>query len=200
MEKAQKLFHRTYLTTGQAARHCQVSVPALKRWIQDGRLATFKTPGGHRRIGIEEFQSFLQQHGMPPYPTPAPESATRILIVDDEPLVVDLFVDLLTSDPRGFTLTTAQDGYDALIKVGTFQPSLLILDVLMPRLDGVEVCRRLKAQPETQAIKILGITGYPHMIPALMAAGADACLPKPLDFQLVQQELQRLLATLEATR
>jgi CheY-like chemotaxis protein len=122
------------------------------------------------------------------------------LIVDDEPQVVDLFVDLLAEDPRGFLLDTAMDGYEALIKVGTFQPSLLILDVVMPRLDGVEVCRRLKAAPETRAMRILGITGYPNMIPALMEAGADACLTKPLELRLVQKELQRLLASLEAAR
>jgi CheY-like chemotaxis protein len=131
---------------------------------------------------------------MPPYPPPA--SPSRILIVDDEPQVVDLFVDLLREDPRGFLLDTATDGYEALIKVGTFQPTLLILDALMPRLDGVEVCRRLKAAPETRGIQILGITGYPGMVPELMEAGADACLIKPLDLRLVQEELQRLLTSL----
>jgi CheY-like chemotaxis protein len=109
--------------------------------------------------------------------------------------VVDLFVDLLTEDPRGFLLDTATDGYEALIKVGTFQPTLLILDALMPRLDGVEVCRRLKAAPETRAIQILGITGYPDMVPALIEAGADVCLTKPLDLRLVQEALQRLLVS-----
>jgi excisionase family DNA binding protein len=198
MKKQQKFSERSSLTTGQAARHCQVSIPALRSWIRDGRLVTFKTPGGHRRIALAEFQRFLHQHGMPPYPTLAP--AARILIVDDEPFIVQLFVDLLTSDARGFVLDTALDGYEALLKVGAFQPSLLILDVLMPRLDGIAVCRLLHANPLTQGIRILGITGYPDMIPALMAAGADACLTKPLDLLLVQQELQRLLVALETLR
>ena len=198
MKQPQKKFSRTFLTTGQAAYHCQVSIPALKRWIRDGQLPAFKTPGGHCRIELKELQQFLHRHGMPPYPTP--DSAIRILIVDDESSVVDLFVHLLADDPRGFTLDTAIDGYEALIKVGTFQPSLLILDALMPRLDGVEVCRRLKAAPDTCAMRILGITGHPDMVCALMEAGADACLTKPLDLRLVQKELQRLLASLEVSR
>jgi two-component system, OmpR family, response regulator VicR len=198
MEQAYKSSNRLYLTTGQAARHCQVSIPALKRWIQDGRLAAFKTPGGHCRIELEELQRFLRQYGMPLYPTSTPD--IRILIVDDEPYIVDLFTELLASDPRGFKLDTATDGYDALIKVGMFRPSLLILDVFMPLLDGIAVCRRLKANPDTRTIKILGITGYPHLIPALLEAGADACLPKPLQFSHVQHELESLLASLEVSQ
>ena len=120
--------------------------------------------------------------------------------VDDEPDTIDLFVRLLAVDPGGFQLDTATDGYDALIKVGMFQPSLLILDLSMPGMDGIEVCRRLKANPATQAIKILGITGYPHLIPGLMAAGADACLTKPLALRHMQQELEHLLAALEVPR
>ncbi len=55
-----------------------------------------------------------------------------------------------------------------------------------------EVGRRLKADPATRAIKILGVTGYPNMIPALMKAGADACITKPVDLHRMQQELERL--------
>ena len=182
----------SYLTTGQAARHCQVSIPALKRWVWDGRLVAFKTPGGHHRIELREFQRFLQQHGMPEYPARPAEAS--ILIVDDNGAVVDALVEFLASHPRGFKVETATDGYEALLKVGGFKPSVLILDVAMPLLDGIEVCRRLKANPETRTIKILGVTGYPDRIPALMKAGADACLTKPLNLGRVQQEVDRLLA------
>lgn len=180
-----------FLTTGEVADHCQVSLPTVKHWIRRGRLRAFKTPGGHTRIELEEFQRFLQQYGMPAYPGREPEP--RVLIVDDEPDVVELLVDALAGDPQGFRIETATDGYEALIKVGAFKPSVLILDVVMPRLDGIEVCRRLKAGPETRAVRILGITGYPDTIPALLEAGADTCLTKPLDLGRVREELARLL-------
>ncbi len=200
MPKRQRSTRRAYLTTllttGQAARQCEVSVPTLRNWIQDGKLAAFRTPGGHYRIERRAFRQFLQVHGMPPYPVSSPE--IRILVVDDEPDIVDLLVGFLAQDPRGFKLETATDGYEGLIKVGTFRPSLLILDVLMPRLDGIRVCRHLKANSETRGIKILGITGFPDNIPPLMEAGADACVTKPLDFALVRQELERLLPSIEA--
>jgi len=180
-----------FLRTGQAARHCQVSTPTVKRWIREGRLRAFKTPGRHTRIELAEFQRFLTQYGMPSYPVGSAEP--RVLIVDDEPDIVELLVDLLTADPGGFKVETASDGYEALIKVGAFKPSVLILDVVMPRLDGVEVCRRLKATPETRGIRILGITGYPDTIPRLLQAGADACLTKPLDVVALRRQLDLFL-------
>lgn len=182
---------RGSITSGQAARHCHVSPPTIKRWIKDGALAAVRTRGGHARIALEDFTAFLQQHGMPPYP-PAP-TGDRILIVDDEPEVLDLIADLLALHPRGFKLETATDGYEALIKVGAFKPSVLILDVRMPLLDGIQVCRRLKSDPATRHIRIIGITGHPESIPDLIDAGADACLEKPLAAQNVEREVERLL-------
>lgn len=181
-----------HLTAGKAARHCRVTIPTIRRWIQDGRLVAFKTLGRHCRIDLEDFRRFLRQHGLPPYPVFSTE--TRILVVDDEALIVEGLVEFLSADPRRFKLETATDGYEALIKVGSFKPSILILDVLMPRLDGVELCQRLKADPETRAIKILGITAYLDKIPELLKAGADACLSKPLNLGKLQQELDRLLS------
>lgn len=119
---------------------------------------------------------------------------TRILIVDNEPRIVDVLVNLLTGDPREFRLETAMDGEDALLKVEAFDPSLLILDVVMRGLHGIDVCRRLKRNPERRTIKILGLTGYPTFVPALRKAGADACLTKPFDLWQVQQAVDRLIA------
>ncbi len=124
----------------------------------------------------------------------AAPTTTRILIVDNEPRIVDILVNLLTDDPREFRLETAMDGEDALLKVEAFDPSLLILDVVMRGLHGIEVCRRLKRNPERRTIKILGLTGYPRFAPALRKAGADACLTKPFDMWQVQQAVDRLIA------
>ena len=133
MKKRTNTKNRMFLTTGAAARHCQVSPAALKRWIRAGRLSGFQTVGGHARIPLEEFQRFLHEHRMPPYSEPALEPIA-VLVVDDEPEVVDFLAALLAEHPRGFKVETATDGYEALIKVGAFKPALLILDVRMPRL------------------------------------------------------------------
>lgn len=181
------------ITVRQAAGHCEVAISTLKRWIEAGTLRAIRTPGGHYRIEFAEFQRFLHQQGMAPFSRQPPEQV-RILIVDDDRHIVELLADLLAKDPRAFKLETATDGFDALVKVGSFRPVLLILDVSMPGMDGLEVCRRLKIHAETRTIQILGITGHPEKGLALMEAGADGCLAKPLRLPVVKDELDRLLS------
>jgi excisionase family DNA binding protein len=183
---------RAHLTTRQAAAHCRISIPTLRRWIRNGDLRAYLTPGGHRRIDLDEFQRFLAAQGRPPYPVGA-GTRTRLLVVDDEPLVAAMLVDLLSEGP--FTIETATDGYEALVKVGTFRPAVIILDAVMPGLDGIEACRCLRRLPETRDIRILGVTGHPSVVPVLRGAGADACVTKPLDPTVVVRELERLAAS-----
>jgi two-component system response regulator MprA len=121
-----------------------------------------------------------------------PEPRTRVLLVDDEPLVVQMLHDLLVDGP--FAIETATDGYEALVKVGTFRPALIILDVVLAGLDGIEACRCLRRMPETREVRILGVTGHPSMVPVLLGAGADACVTKPLDLDVVCREIKRLVS------
>ena len=181
---------REDLTTRQAASHCRVSIPTLRRWIRAGDLGAHLTPGGHRRIDLPEFQRFLRAQGRPAYPV-ASGARARVLLVDHEPLVVQLLHDLLAD---GFVIETATDGYEALVKVGTFRPALIILDVVLAGLDGIEACRCLRRLPETREVRILGMTGHPSVVPVLLGAGADACVTKPLDLDQVGHEIKRLLS------
>lgn len=182
---------RSSLTPRQAAAHCEVSAPTLRRWIADGSLAAVRTPGGHHRIALGEFQRFLRERRLPAYP--GARGDLKVLVVDDEPLMVEFLVELLREDPRGLKVETAVDGYEALIKLGAFMPTLLILDVVLPELDGIEVCRRIKRSAATRHVKILGVTGFPETLPELAAAGADACLAKPFDSAEIRRVLERLL-------
>jgi hypothetical protein len=153
MEQAQQFSERLFLSTGQAARHCQASIPALKRWIRDGWLVAFKTPEGHCRKELEGLQRSLRQYGI--LLCLISELCICILISDENPSIAKLFADILADDLRGFHLDPPTDGYDALIKVDMVRPSLLILDVFIPCLDGIAVCRCLKANLDTRTIKIL---------------------------------------------
>jgi len=173
-----------------------VSIPTLRRWIRAGELGAHLTPGGHRRIDLPEFQRFLRAQGRPAYPV-APEPRTRVLLVDDEPLVLQMLHDLLVDGP--FAIETASDGYEALVKVGTFRPALIILDVVLTGLDGIEACRCLRRLPETRDVGILGVTGHPSMVPVLLGAGADACVTKPLDLDVVGREITRLTSAAVAS-
>jgi hypothetical protein len=112
--------------------------PGLERWIRDGWLVAFKTPEGHCREELEGLQRPLRQYGI--FLCPISVLYICILISYEDPSIAKLFADILADDLRGFHLTPPTDGYDALMKVDMVRPSLLILDVFIPRLDGMAVC------------------------------------------------------------
>jgi excisionase family DNA binding protein len=179
-----------FLTTGDIAERLQVTIPTVKRWIREGHLTAFRTAGGHYRVTEDEVARFENQQGIPS----AADEPLKILVVDDDPRFVDAVVEALTIEPR-FRIETAHDGYEGLIKIGTFRPDLLILDIRMPELDGFEVCRKVKGDPVTNETKILAITGYVDgsAREQIFEAGADAYLEKPLRLDRLHAEVSRLL-------
>jgi len=185
-----------YLTTGQVARACQVSVVAVKKWIRRGKLKAFRTPGGHFRIAADEFQRFRTAHRFPPdrFP-PEGDEPLRILVVDDDPQIVEVLVLVLRGLRPAAKLETASSGYEGLLKVGTFRPHVLVLDLRMPGLDGFEVCRRIKDDPVTRATRVLAITAYPEQSTKeeVLRCGADAFLTKPFMMEELKAQVQRLL-------
>ena len=85
----------------------------------------------------------------------------------------------------------ARDGFEAGVKVESFRPHALVLDLMMPGIDGFEVCRRLRARPTLNHIRIVAVTGFPSTenVDRILAAGADACLEKPIDSERLLAEL-----------
>ena len=106
-------------------------------------------------------------------------SAARILVVDDDPVLRHMVRDFL--ELADFAVADAVDGPDGLAQAATCRPDLVLLDLMMPRLDGYTVCRSLQAEPTTRAIPVIFLTASPD--PSLnrqaYAAGAVACLTKP---------------------
>lgn len=184
-----------FLTTGQIAGSCQVTIPTVKRWIREGHLTAFQTAGGHFRVTDEEFRRFQDAHRMPvDVGVPEVEAPPKILIVDDDAALLETLWEALTSDGH-YKVEVAHDGYEGLIKVGSFAPNLLILDVRMPGLNGFQVCRRVKADPATRETRILCITGHggQHTREQILEAGADGFLEKPITLDDLQREVARLI-------
>jgi excisionase family DNA binding protein len=185
---------RRYLTTGDVAREFGVTPASVKKWIGQEKLRALRTPGRHFRISVEEFERFRAAYRFPG----EPERAPRILVVDDSPLVVDFVMDLLRDLLPGSELEGASNGYEGLLKVGTFHPDLLILDLRMPGLDGFEVCRRIKANPATRTTRILMITAFAEDETEAEArrAGADGFLRKPPQLDDLKAQVERLIGKL----
>ncbi|MFQ5736992.1 MAG: response regulator [Thermodesulfobacteriota bacterium] len=179
-------------TTGEIAGFCHVTINAVKKWIASGKLSAFRTPGGHYRVGREEFMSFLDKYKLNIKEEVFPVRK-KILVIDDEHNVLEYIKGALETMQEGFVIETAGDGYEALIKVGDFKPELLVLDIRMPNLDGFEVCRRIKGDDHTSKIKILAVTAYgKDDIQKILDCGADYCLPKPIKLKDFQKKVLKL--------
>lgn len=180
-------------TTGEIASLCHVTINAVKKWIASGKLKAFRTPGGHYRVNREDFLEFLDKYKMEVRDELFPEKR-KILIVDDEKDVVEFIKGALESMNNGYLIETAGDGYEALIKMGDFKPELLILDIRMPKIDGFEVCRRIKGDSSTRDTRILAVSAYgAEDLDRIRLCGADNCLPKPIRLKDFQKTVQKLL-------
>lgn len=187
-----------FMTTGAVASAFQVSIPTVKRWIREGHLSGFQTAGGHYRVTEEELDRFrLSRHI--PAPSALAEELPKVLIIDDDPVTLGALADAFTWTGQ-YKVEVAQDGYEGLIRVGSFRPGVLVLDLRMPGLNGFQVCRRIKADPATRSIRIVAVSGYAQGDTTARAfeAGADAFFEKPLEFGRLRAEVDRLVAA-EAT-
>jgi putative two-component system response regulator len=122
-------------------------------------------------------------------------SPARILIVDDMPENLDILAGLL--EPEGYSVATARDGMEAVEMALGDPPDLILMDVSMPRMTGLEACRRLKADERTQLVPILLITGLGAREDRIdgIAAGCDDFLTKPVDFEQLIARTRSALRT-----
>ena len=185
------------LSTGEIARYCQISVMQINRWIKKGSLKAFRNPGGRYRVFKTDFREFLEKNGMPVLEEYFNDDRNRrILLADDDEDLVKGIRHLLQSNYVELDIEVAHDGYEALIRTGDFKPDLLILDIMMPKIDGLEVCRRIRASDSINpGMRILSITGHSEAYDReiVMEAGADEYLLKPLDTEKLLEKIEKLI-------
>lgn len=180
---------KSYLTPNQVAELLMVSPTAVRQWAEKGELNALTTPGGHRRFLPSEVERFARARGMTL--NTGDGDVLRVLIVDDDEQLARYLVKLLEGLSEQVVTETANDGFVAGLKIGEFEPHIILLDLLMPKLNGFEVCRQLKSAPNTKAIRVIAMTGYPSQenVEKIIAAGAEVCLPKPIDAQVLLEHL-----------
>jgi DNA-binding response OmpR family regulator len=118
----------------------------------------------------------------------------KILVVEDEESLLKLQSILLTI--RGYTVEGATDGQAALEAVETMNPDLILLDIMLPKIDGLEICRQVKANEATRHIPVVMLTAKKYPADRVMGeqAGADAYITKPYKSAMVIETIQRLLS------
>jgi two-component system, OmpR family, response regulator len=185
---------KTVFTTGEAAEICKVSQQTIIRCFDSGRLRGFRVPGSRfRRIPRDALIAFMKDNGIPP--DALNSGKQKILVVDDDPEIVELFVDVLERDGR-FEVKTAGTGYDAGILTQEFVPDLVILDYMLPDINGNVVCQTIRKNPNFEHIKIIIVSGVVNQeeINDLLKAGANDFVKKPFNIEKLIERVGELLA------
>ena len=186
---------KTVFTTGEAAKICNVSQQTIIRCFDSGQLKGFRVPGSRfRRIPRDVLYRFMKDNGIP---TDALESGRRrALIVDDDEELVELIRDVFDADGR-FDVRVANNGFDAGMMVKEYTPDVIVLDVMLPDINGREVCQRVRSDVTLDDVRIICISGMVEAdkIDGLKEAGADELMQTPFEVDALFAAVCGLLDT-----
>ena len=179
-------------TTGEAAEVCKVSQQTIIRCFDSGRLSGFRVPGSRfRRIPRGELIRFMRTNDIPL--DALGDDRKRVLVVDDDPQILAVVQETLR-DER-FDIRTAGNGYDAGILTEQFRPDLILLDFMLPDINGSMVCERIRGNPEYAGTRIVFVSGVADEadVNKLLARGADAFIAKPFRADELLRTVTKLL-------
>jgi excisionase family DNA binding protein len=180
----------------QVGRMIGADPSSVNRWIDSGKLKAYRTPGGHRRILQGDLIPFLEALGVP-LPAELEPARLRLLVVDADPRFLRSLRRALARGDSAPEVVVCGSIVEALIALGTFRPEVALLDVSMPALDAVEVCREIKRNPETREVRLIAsaVRASAGLEERLGAVGVEALLVKPFKPAKLAEVIQRLRAS-----
>jgi excisionase family DNA binding protein len=183
------------LTVSQASTYCNVPRETIIEWLETGRLHALITEGGSRGIKTDDLDALLTEMGLPVPAKIDLKERKKILVVDDDKIIVDTILQALEDDEHGYELMSAADGLQAQSQITRFKPDLIILDIMIPDINGYEVCRKVKSDPATKHIKVIVLSAYlsEEAFLQMRTYGADLCFSKPLALAQLKSEVAKLL-------
>lgn len=179
------------LTVFTASKYCNVSSKTIINWVEAGHINAYRTVGGHRRIKKTDLESFMRNQGIPIPDEQTKGDRKRILVVDDDMIIVESIVQALEEDEFDYDVISASDGFEAGLQVNHFKPDLLILDIMMPDIRGYDVCKKIKSNEKTKNTKIIVLSAYldDEKFAKMKEYGADVCFSKPLPLAKLKKEV-----------
>ena len=193
----------TYYTTYQVSKLLGVSLPTVVNWVNSNKLRAHRTPGGHRRIARNDLIAFAREFNYPLSDEFLAESSgrRRVLIVDDERDFSDMVREYLTVK-GDFDVEVADSGFAAGYTVARFRPDLILMDIMMPDMDGFEVLRMLRAGRDTRHIPIVACTAYRDVDVErrIREDDFDGFMQKPLKLDELLQAIRSTMANLSSSR
>jgi CheY-like chemotaxis protein len=187
---------RKSLSTGDIARHCQVTPATVVNWIKAKKLEVYTTPGGQYRMDVADFVRFLQANHLPIPEELQPSNERRVLLIDNDPEVLERATHHIAERLPTVILDESDNAIDGLLKMGGLKPHAVVLDLQLPNIDVAEVCRRLRAGPDTRNMFIVVVSGEDadsEIVRKVRRVGVDAMVTRPLSFDELGRTLSRLL-------
>jgi excisionase family DNA binding protein len=177
-----------WLTLGQAAKFLGVAQSTIRKWSDQGRVPAFYTPGGHRRYRRNDLDSFLDRSG----PGGSTQAGPLVLIVDDDERVREYV--RVNLEMEGYTVREAGSAEEGLSVLEDASPDLILLDVMMPEVDGWEMLRRVQERHGVGAIPVVMFSGkVDEGAEEASARGAQGFLGKPFDPQQLIDRAKQLV-------
>ncbi len=189
------------LTTFEAAKLCRVSYNTIKNWIKRDLLPAYRTAGGHLRIDSDDLRVFCREHSIPIDEKSEP-ARRKVLIVDDEESIRVAMQDALREFPERLDIYTASDGFEAGSIMESVRPDVVILDLVMPGMDGFKVCQSIRRSPALSHVRIMVLTGFgsERNVGRATDLGADVCISKPIDRIVLFENVTSLLKPRKGVR
>lgn len=200
MPMRSELSEDAFCTSREAARLLSISVKTAQLWVESGVLQAWKTPGGHRRITRQSVQDLLHERHRVLKQVPSRERAggpeqLQLMIVEDDRRVRRLYELTVSHWGLPLRITMAQDGFQALLRIGQRRPEILITDLNMPGMDGFRLIATLRESDLYKGLQIIVVSG---LTPAEIRAGGGlpkdvAVLPKPIPFNSLRDTIEKHL-------
>jgi excisionase family DNA binding protein len=181
---------REWLTLGQAAAFLGAAQSTVRKWADGGRVPAFYTPGGHRRFRRSDLEAFLAG---PRGGAPGRPAAASVLVVDDDAGLREFVRANLEAE--GYSVREAASASEGLAALDEEPPDLILLDVLMPQMDGWEMLRRVQERHGVDAIQVIMYSGTVEEAGKAQARGARAFIGKPFDPAKLLEATRQLLGS-----
>jgi len=185
---------RRAYTIDEVSRYCSVPLATVKEWIEGGKIRSFKSPMGHRRIYYRDLNAFLANSRFP-LPRDIQPGRKKILGVDDDPLIINVLCRIIKRLDKDLEVVTARDGVEAGTKFEAFNPDLVILDLKLPKLDGFTVCENIRSLGLKNRVKVLAMTGFnsADVRRRILDCGANDYIGKPFQSETLASKISDLL-------
>lgn len=184
---------KSVFTTGEVADICNISQQTVIRCFDNGRLKGFRVPGSRfRRIPRDSLIQFMKENDIPL--DQLEMGKRRVLVVDDDPAIVEMLVELLERDGR-FEVETAETGFDAGMRAERFRPDVIVLDYMLPDINGNAVIERIRSDPTLRDVRIIIVSGVVNRddVQSLVDCGADDFLQKPFSIEHLVKRITELV-------